>query len=81
MQNNAVKTAKKISAVYGDSAIAGSIVLKWFSRFGSGNVDLGDQEHSARIAAVSFDQIETVIKNNPAQTTRDIVDLHQIFYL
>lgn len=34
---NLEQTAKKICAIYGDSAIAESIVCKWFARFRSGD--------------------------------------------
>lgn len=78
----AVQTAKKICAVYGDCAIAKrSTVRKWFARFRSGNFDLEDRERSGRPAVVDDDQIETLIKNNPGHSTRDIAEVLHISHM
>jgi len=78
---NAAQTENKICIVYGDHAVAESIIRKWFTRFRNGNFDLEDQERSGRPAVVHDDQILTLIKNNPRHTTRDIAEILHIFHM
>ncbi|KAM0730355.1 Histone-lysine N-methyltransferase SETMAR [Formica fusca] len=78
---NAVQTAKKICAVYGNDAIAESTVRKWFARFRIGNFDLEDRERSGKPAVVDDDQIVTLIENNPRHTTRDIAEILHISHM
>lgn len=64
-----------IGAIYRDGANAESIVHKWFSRFRSEYFDL---ERSGRPSVVDYNQIETLIKNNPSYTTPEIAEILHI---
>jgi len=45
---NATQAANKISAVYGEGAVAERTVRKWFARFKVGDFNLEDQECPSR---------------------------------
>jgi len=77
---NAAQTAKKICIVYGDSAVAESTVLKWFTRFRNDNFDLEDRERSDKPAVVDDDD-QILIENNPRHTTRDIAEIFHISHM
>lgn len=55
-----------------DGILAESTVSNWFARFSRGNVDLEYRKRTCRPAVIDVDQIETLIKNNTDNATRDI---------
>lgn len=65
-------------SVFGDGAVAESIVRKSFTKFRIGNFDLKDRERSCRTLVVSNVQMETLIKNNLCHTTRGIAGILHI---
>lgn len=60
-RKNAAKTAKKITAVCGNGAIAVSTVCQWFARLSNRNFELEVRERYGKPAVDENDQIEIMI--------------------
>jgi len=78
---NTAQTAKKICIVFGNNAVAESLVRKWFTHFRNSNFDLENRERSGRPAVIDDDQILTLIENDPRHTTRDIAEVLHISHI
>ena len=61
---NATETQKKISAVYGESAVTDWMYQKWFVRIHAGDFSLDNAPRVGRQVEVDSEQIETLIDNN-----------------
>lgn len=68
-------TAKKICTVFGDGAVAVSNFHWGFAMFRNGNFDLEGRKCFCRSEVVNDKLIETLIKNNPGDTARNIVEI------
>ena len=61
---NTTELQKKISAVYGEGAVADQMCPKWFVKFHAGDFSLDDVPRSGRAVEVDSDLIETLIEIN-----------------
>lgn len=70
----AAETHRRICAVYGEAALQGSTVRKWFARFKAGNFGVEDEPRSGRPQVVETDEIVSLVTSNPLLTIKEIED-------
>jgi histone-lysine N-methyltransferase SETMAR len=68
----ATQATYAICSVYGDDAVSARTSQRWFERFRDGNFDLDDEERSGRPSELKSDELESLLQENPRQSTREL---------
>ena len=69
---NATQTANAVCSVYGESIVNARLCERWFARFRTGNFSLEDQERPGRPQVLGTDDLETLLKEDPRQSAREL---------
>ena len=68
----AAEAARNICAIYGDNVMEESMVRNWFSRIKEARFDISDTPCSGRPSVFEEDRLNTLIHNDPRQSTREL---------
>lgn len=66
--------AEEICKVYGEDAVTKRTCNRWFERFRSGERSLEDEPRSGRPSEIDNEELNSELKTNPRQTTRELAD-------
>lgn len=69
---NATEAYRNICAVYGPDSVTVRTAQRWFERFREGNFDLKSTPRSGRPSSFDEDRLNTLIHEDPRQTTREL---------
>uniref|UniRef100_A0A1B0D2H0 Mos1 transposase HTH domain-containing protein n=1 Tax=Phlebotomus papatasi TaxID=29031 RepID=A0A1B0D2H0_PHLPP len=66
------EAARIIQDVYGKDAVNDNTCRRWFQRFEKGDFDLKDKKRGGRPQEIEDHELETLLEENPTQTTREL---------
>lgn len=79
--NNGAATEKHVCDVFGEGAISGGAVRKWFIKFRTGYTSLKDDEGSVRSSDIDVDAFNILVEPNALLTVPKLIDMLNISIL
>lgn len=69
---SAAETRRIICGIEGENTVTDNMCKFWFSRFRTGDFDLNDKPRSGRPQEVDDDELQALLRQNAAQSTREL---------